>query len=486
MKRKIIKKLLFLLIVDLLFFIFGCKYHFQNFNNFENDICEQERKERLIEIALTGEWKSTEQEVQNAIITSLENNNRTAKANNIIINKINESSIPIKVKPNANRSALIDECEEVNFELYSIKIDDADLYVVSSDDKRIGNVLAIVESQFSNDISHDDFSIMFAERLNNYVLNTAEEWNSITERDITDYQARTANKEIVNSGKYVYSSWKKNSGNKKCQIPVNWNQNPSPYNTCLKAVKGEKGNYVGCGAIQVAQIMAFHKYQKSNKSPNLTLIKKKWSQAKKWNGKYDFSLLTSVKDPDIFSSENLRIQLGAFLFDVAEGCKSEYHSNGTTTYEKNRLEYLQSQGYTYTNTSDYSFSKIKASLNAGCPVPICGQSKKIVTTTTHQFLWWTWTTTNTSYSDGHAFIIDGYYNMTCTATNGKNKITITDNFVHCNPGWGGIGNGYYLSGVFNYNVGELVDDSGIRSVKGTDYYYQYKLSQTNMLKPAGK
>ena len=157
--------------------------------------------------------------------------------------------------------------------------------------------------------------------------------------------------------------------------------------------------------------MAFHKYAKTTISPNLNTIKNKWSLAKNWDGKYDFNVLTSVKTPHAFSSENLRIQLGAFLYDVAEGCKSTYKSGG------------------------------------------------------------------------HAFIIDGYYNMTCTATNGSNIITITDNFIHCNTGWGGSRNGYYLSGVMNFGMGPLTNDNADRSIEGTSYYYQYKLSQTNILKP---
>ena len=45
---------------------------------------------------------------------------------------------------------------------------------------------------------------------------------------------------------------------------------------------------------------------------------------------------------------------------------------------------------------------------------------------------------------------------------------------------------YYLSGVMNFGIGPLANDNTIRSTEGTSYYYQYMLSQTNMLKPAGR
>ena len=37
-----------------------------------------------------------------------------------------------------------------------------------------------------------------------------------------------------------------------------------------------------------------------------------------------------------------------------------------------------------------------------------------------------------------------------------------------------------------FGMGSLANDSTIRSTEGTKNYYQYKLSQTNMLKPEGK
>lgn len=489
MLKKIIRKLLKDLFFLITIIITGCNSYIEHLSSNSNDLSTSERKDKLIEIALTGNWKTSEQEIENALITAFDNfshKERSASGTSIKMTKIDESRLTIPVKPNSTRSAIIDECSEVSFDLYSLESNNEEWHAITSDDRRLGNVLALVESEFSADISEDDFSIMFAELLNSYALNTAEVWNSITDADVSDYKARSAYKDIANSGKYSYSKWKKNSGNTKFQLTINWNQNPSPFNNCIIAVKGGDAYYVGCGAIQVAQIMAYHKYAKTNISPNLNLIKTKWSQAKDWDGKYDFNLLTSIKNPQPYSSEALRIQLGAFLFDVAEGCKSEYKSNGTSTYESNRLSYLRNQGYTYSNVSEYSFKNIKASIDAGCPVPICGQAKKTVTTTNHRFLWWTWTTSKTSYSNGHAFIIDGYYNMSCTATNGNNKIIITDNFVHCNPGWGGSRNGYYLNGVLNFGVGALANDYAIKSIEGQDRYYQYKLSQTNMLKPTGR
>lgn len=100
-----------------------------------------------------------------------------------------------------------------------------------------------------------------------------------------------------------------------------------------------------------------------------------------------------------------------------------------------------------------------------------------------EFLFWKWY--ETSYSGGHAFIVDGYCNLSCVATKGTNTINITTDFIHCNTGWGGVGNGYYISGVFNMGAGALANDTTIpRSVTyGTNHYYKYRLTQFKMLRP---
>lgn len=49
-------------------------------------------------------------------------------------------------------------------------------------------------------------------------------------------------------------------------------------------------------------------------------------------------------------------------------------------------------------------------------------------------------------------VVDGYasYNYKVTDSNGSES-TKTEDFVHCNLGWRGTDNGFYLSGVFDTN-----------------------------------
>lgn len=65
-----------------------------------------------------------------------------------------------------------------------------------------------------------------------------------------------------------------------------------------------------------------------------------------------------------------------------------------------------------------------------------------------------------------ACALDGYISAT---KDGKQQ-----NLIHCNWGWGGSRNGYYLSKVFNTPSGAEINDNEITR-GGTAYYYKYNL-----------
>ena len=100
---------------------------------------------------------------------------------------------------------------------------------------------------------------------------------------------------------------------------------------------------------------------------------------------------------------------------------------------------------------------IATSIDNNRPVLVRADSKK--TPKTFKFLWWT-ITYGYSYSGGHSWLIDGYYQMQRNVTV-KRKIlfwTITTNStetlqcVHCNYGWNDDSDDWYLSGVYAGNL----------------------------------
>lgn len=78
-----------------------------------------------------------------------------------------------------------------------------------------------------------------------------------------------------------------------------------------------------------------------------------------------------------------------------------------------------------------------------------------------------------SYTGGHAWVYDGYVSASSGGT--------TSNLLHCNWGWGGYQDGYYISGAFNSDAGaEIYDREVTRSSEdatdeGSDGNFQYNL-----------
>ena len=72
---------------------------------------------------------------------------------------------------------------------------------------------------------------------------------------------------------------------------------------------------------------------------------------------------------------------------------------------------------------------------------------------------------NVIIGNGHAWVVDGYKNFTCTVKNKKTgkESRITDDFVHCNMGWGGTCNGYYRGSVFNVKEVAYSDENSYLS-----------------------
>ncbi len=110
-----------------------------------------------------------------------------------------------------------------------------------------------------------------------------------------------------------------------------------------------------------------------------------------------------------------------------------------------------------TSQKSYNEEQIIAALRAGNPVFGRGNAgeKKI--------LWWT------KYTNGHAWVYDG-----CIRSVVESKPSY---FVHCNWGWGGYKNGYYLSKVFNTADGADIYESGdVQTGNGYDFKYNLEYS----------
>lgn len=79
----------------------------------------------------------------------------------------------------------------------------------------------------------------------------------------------------------------------------------------------------------------------------------------------------------------------------------------------------------------------------------------------------------------HAWVIDGSVHQKRTRTTSQGTFTERRFMFHCNFGWGGTANGYYLSETFSPNVGPVATESGYDAVRpgtnGRFYNSQYQI-----------
>lgn len=135
----------------------------------------------------------------------------------------------------------------------------------------------------------------------------------------------------------------------------------------------------------------------------------------------------------------------------------DYKSSGTTSGKSSKvIDWFNNwSGLKASKLKGYDVSKIIAAIKNGNPVYGRGNSKK------KKFLGIT-----VNYKGGHAWVYDGYISAT---KDGKQK-----DLIHCNWGWYGNNNGYYLSKVFDTTSGAEIYDSELTR-SGKDRYYKYNL-----------
>lgn len=118
-----------------------------------------------------------------------------------------------------------------------------------------------------------------------------------------------------------------------------------------------------------------------------------------------------------------------FLMAVADGCNPWYFASGTFVFPNRAARFLKRCDYVNVDNKKYSFDRIKSMIDNNHPFAICGMPDRWV-------------------FRAHAWNIDGYR----TSKYGSKVVKM----IHCDFGWGGNYNGYYVDNCFN-----LGDDDNI-------------------------
>ena len=246
----------------------------------------------------------------------------------------------------------------------------------------------------------------------------------------------------------IYGSWETNIYKDYGYCPVKWG-NIYPYNKYCPVINGElkKPN---CASIALAQLMAAHQFPSSY-------------------GDFNFSWKEMVKYPVIdFCSTKGQDDIARLisLIGLPENLNVDYI--GASSKESRIITTLKNFGYIVTSyITDYNETTISYEIGKGYPVIMSGQSIK-------------------NSNEAHIWLIHGllvrtrevkFYDLSTKKY--LRTETECEYYPLCNWGWSGKDNGYYLSRVFNTNVGPVYYTDGekktISRASDEEYNYQYRL-----------
>lgn len=244
-----------------------------------------------------------------------------------------------------------------------------------------------------------------------------------------------------NPGVPVYGPW---TQDKKIGplLTTKWHQ--------LESFNKEKSNRpTGCVTVAVAQIVAY------NEKPATSYfnVTSSWQDLRA----ADYS---NEQNWDAHESSDI----AKIMRSMALGMNAHYNyvgSGGTFIWPIRAEEYMRDKlGYSNANRhKGYDSSVINKMLKNYKPVFIAARERKTLS--------------------GHAWVIDGYLKQARTMTIRYSKSGRVEElsggwreFVHCNFGWGGSSDGYYVHEIFNTNTGPSFNEAGVDATRstGTDEY----------------
>jgi hypothetical protein len=412
--------------------------------------------------------------------------------------------LPISVDQNfvgfagPGRSALaVPETEPV--EIYELSVGQPDSesegFILASNDDRIGNILAISEGSLED--ANEEFLEVLNANMQDYIDATIAEYNSITEEEI-EAALEKALAEDVEGARAMSSHWSAfdhlDSGNwkptgqywsnfsiqKNPLLLTKWGQGTSkpPYDYAYNNyVRYKKGNdrITGCGATAMAQIVAYHNYIKPNMSSSPPAFN--ISSVGYWSGTYNLSLIRTMQTITNTSSAAARGQVAALMYHLGDLAWASYSSGETSTSIYFIKPAFLSMGYTVpiysyatdvTETSNSSTiathttpGVIKNALNNNRPILIAGFSESGKKDKASG--------DDDKKKSGHYWVIDGYGSMTTykeyfynSQTGQTATVTLNLNnclMVHCNLGWNGNANGWYIYGIFDTENRTLLEEN---------------------------
>ena len=295
-------------------------------------------------------------------------------------------------------------------------------YAVVPNDKRAAGVYAYSDKG-AFDADGNDGTRLFMKMAEECLENEIYLPDSIGEVIPPGYgfvEADTAYEVFWYNGEYCYCVIKESADTVLNLLDTHWDQEIEPYNSeCFKD-NGEQA-VVGCVALALGQIMAYHKEPQSYNGHIYYWDDMPWG--KFWIGTDE------------------EYSVAYLLHDIGLALNTKYGTRadgGSLAKTSDCPMVLNKFGYTSDEVKDYVSTDVMRSLDKNRPVYMSGVDE--------------------SSGDGHAWVATGYRCKTTKvryyATKDKRVVynnTYTMPYLYINWGYLGRGDGYYYSNVFNVN-----------------------------------
>ncbi|MBO5456833.1 MAG: C10 family peptidase [Muribaculaceae bacterium] len=319
--------------------------------------------------------------------------------------------------------------------MYAVNLSGNQGFVLVAGDKRTEPVFAIIdEGRFDIDSLEEGIDEGF--------LSFVDMAVGMELKDIEEYSDKIPSRTLITNG-----------------IEIMYKVNP-----LLNTKWGQTGIYgkycpngtAGCVPVAVAQILSYYKtpnhvyWQKNGDSGECNIY---WDQILSDCETHDGKLT----DPECTDSG---WQVGFLLRYLGVAMDAEYKSDGETGVENDKpIKWFNNHGLKARELKDFHYGVISTYLVGGNPIYARGNSGKK-----------TILGIRVGYKGGHAWVYDGYLVI------GKDGDPIDQSkyYFHCNWGWDGRKNGFYLCKVFNTAEGAPIHDSSEEQSSGTGNYKHYK------------
>ncbi|WP_036879844.1 C10 family peptidase [Xylanibacter oryzae] len=374
------------------------------------------------------ENKVTIEEAKANVMDFIANMNKGTRAfpSNVSIANVEAISLPRGTRASSN----------VNLDtlFYVVNFKDSCGFAIASTDDREKPILALVEK-------------------GNYSYNEADTTNA----GFNAFIDGMIEKEIGAKGPRLRIDTDDESGGSSTSIPdkfevmsplltTKWDQR-SPYN------KYCPGSFTGCVITAISQICSYigmpssrikYSYNNDQEVGEATMNWAKINNECKESGGYIISA-----DATEQVARLMRFWGGVFDANYTNGGTSA--DTGDAIYKMRRF-----YGFDISGLNDYDIDNVISDLKKGNRIILMRGDGRYYHV---GFVF-------KQYVDGHAWVIDGYINQVKNDKESK--------YVHCNWGWGGDRNGYFLSDVLNAEQDPVYDDGAKSTTRSEDYRYKLK------------